>query len=312
MRSLLLIILIASNLLSAPVIKPSLSIKLSNSTVDMVFRKGNLYASLANGEVVSINTNGNVSKKSTLPKKQSSIGGLTTQKACSVDLSNDGKTIAIAGEDGSIYLQSSGRLTKSTFSSKAVIRKILFAADDTLVVALLSSEIVKFDITKNKVVATISIGTSSLSDMSISGDKNTMYVATEAGNVTVIDTKSLKIIGKYQGGNVDNIYKLDTQGQLTLTAGQDRRAILYNKNGKILHRWNGSFLIYAAGLSPSGKTAVLALDENNHITIVNTASGETEYIGKAHNATLNRVVFINENTFASCADENKIFIWRIK
>ncbi len=188
----------------------------------------------------------------------------------------------------------------------------VFATNNIVILALISGDVVRFDLAANKITASISTGTSSISDMSISEDGKVVYVGGESGIVSVMDAKDLRIFARYQGGNVDNIYKLDTKNSFVLTAGQDRRAILYNKNGKVARRWDGSFLIYSAALSPSAKSAALTLDEQNNITVVDTGTGTVRAVAKGHFSTLNRIVFFDENSFASCADENKIYIWRTK
>lgn len=311
MRVVLIAIFLANYLFAVVTVVPKI-ITLDDVPSDMVNKAGAIYASLSNGEIVSIDANRRVKKLLILPKAQNYNGEKVNQRALSVALSSSAKLIAVASDSGGIYIFNGKNIIKTAFNTKTVIRKIAFVSEDTILVALLSSEIVKFDLKTNKIVSVVSTGTSALSDMAISPDLKIAYSAGEAGIVTLINTETMQITSRFQGGNVDNIYRLDSQNFLTITAGQDRRSVLYGKNGTILKRWDGSFLIYAAALSPNGSRAAIAMDEQNNITVVNTIDGSVKYIAKGHTTSLNRIVFLSEDTFASCADENKIYIWRIK
>lgn len=202
-------------------------------------------------------------------------------------------------------------MTKTSFPTKSVVKKIALLSDTQVMVALLSNEVVFFDLKTNKILKTISGGTSPLSDMALSSNHQVAAIAGEAGIVSLIDTNHATIIKQLKGGNVDNIYKIDLQNGSLITAGQDRRAIIYTLDGKSYLRFDGTFLIYTAALSPSAGRAAVTLDEQNIITIFDTAKRQKIATAKGHNATLNRIIFMDENRFVSCADENKILFWEL-
>jgi len=297
--------------LYAGVISPKVSVKTSSAVLDFVVRGGDIWAGTANGEALRINPKGKIVSSIALPAMEDSWGEKRKQKIMSIDLSSDTKTLIVAGEDGWLYTIGERKITKTAYSTKTVVKKIAFISDTKIMLALLSNEVVFFDLKTNRIVKTLSGGTSPLSDMAISKDKKTALIAGEAGIVSVIDTGLMKITRRIQGGNVDNIYKVDLHNNRVITAGQDRRAILYTLDGKSFIRFEGSFLIYTAALSPSAGIMAAAMDEENLISVFNTLKRQKIATAKGHSATLNRIVFIDEKRFVSCADENKILFWEL-
>lgn len=310
MKLLVAIILVSLNVI-AGVITPKISVKTSAPVVDFVIYKDTVWAGTANGEVLQISTKGKLLSKVTLQPLVNYWGEKVAQRVMSLDVASDGKTVILAAEDGFLYLIREGQMTKTSFSTKSVVKKIALLSDTQVMVALLSNEVVFFDLKTNKILKTINGGTSPLSDMALSSDHKIAAIAGEAGIVSLIDTNRATIIKQLKGGNVDNIYKIDLQNGSLITAGQDRRAIIYTLDGKSYLRFDGTFLIYTVALSPSAGRAAVTLDEQNIITIFDTAKRQKIATAKGHNATLNRIVFMDENRFVSCADENKILFWEL-
>jgi WD40 repeat protein len=305
-----ILMLTSSNLLAA-VITPQISLETSAPVFDFVIRQGHVWAGTANGEVLQINRDAKLISKISLPAIPNHWGEKVAPRIMSLDVSSDQKMIVFAAEDGVLYRIHEGKVVKTGFSTKAVIKKIALLSESKVLIALLSNEIIFFDLQQNKVLSTLSGGSSPLSDMAVSSDKKRAAVAGEAGIVTLIDTASEKISKQLKGGNVDNIYKIDFKNDFVITAGQDRRAIVYALDGKIVQRFDGTFLIYSVALSPSGSIAAAALDELNAISVFDVAKHQKIALAEGHQSTLNRIDFIDEKHFVSCADENKILFWEL-
>lgn len=296
---------------SAGVISPKITVKTSSPVLDFVIRDHTVWAATAEGKALQINAKGKIVSTIVLPKTLNAWNEKTAQKVMSIDLSLDGETVIMAGEDGCLYVSKGGKISKTSFSTKTVIKKIAFVSENRVLLALLSNEVVFFDLQSNKILKVLSGGTSPLSDMALSPDRKVAAIAGEAGIVSLIDTAGGKIIKHLKGGNVDNIYKIDLQNRSIITGGQDRRCIIYTLEGKSYVRFNGTFLIYAVALSPSAARAACALDEENTITLFDIAKRQKIATAIGHNATLNRIAFMDERTFVSCADENKILFWEL-
>lgn len=292
-------------------IHPAKSVKTSSPVLDFVVHGKTVMAGTENGEILRMDDKGKILSTFTLKASKSAYGDVTVPRVMSLDVSADGTTTAIASEEGKIYLLRGKELKATSYTTPAVIKKVFFVSDTRLMIALLSNEIVWFDLPSDSVLKTLSIGTSPLSDLAISKDRKTAVTAGEAGVVAVLDTAGMKVIRKISGGNVDNVYKLDLQNDKIATAGQDRRAIVYTVDGKRYVRYNGTFLIYAVALSPSASVLAAAMDEENVITLFDTKTHRLIDRAVGHQSTLNRIGFIDERHFVSSADENKILFWEL-
>lgn len=311
MRYFFASIWIFSITLAAGVITPKLSINTSAPILDFVVRNDTVWAASSDGKVLEITPKGKIGSKIKLEPMINARGETSVQKVMSIDISPNGKILIVAGENGRLYTAEEGKIRKTSFSTKTIIKKIAFISDTRLLLALLNSEVVIFDLETDKVVKTLNIDSSPLSDMTLSNDRKTAAVAGEAGIVSLIDTQNGTITRRLKGGNVDNIYKLDLQNGRVITAGQDRRIIVYTVDNRIIARFDGTFLIYAAALSPSGKRGAAAVDEENTIAVLDIDKRQKIASAKGHVATLNRILFLNEKRFVSCADENKILFWEL-
>lgn len=309
MRFVWLFLLFAISL-SAGDIKPISQIKTDAPILDMSAVGGKLFACSAKGDVYELDKK--LKKLYSLPIIETPYGDKRAQKAFSVDVSPSFQTIAVAAEDGSLYVAKNGKLAKTSFFTYSVIKKVLLINDNLALISMVSSEVVLFDIGKNRVLYSAQVSTSPLSDVALSKDKKTAAIVGEAGVVYIFDIMSGKTKVAYKNVNLDNIYKLDYQNSLILTAGQDRKATLVTDKGVIKARFAAKFLIYAVALSPSGSKAAVAVDEQNNISIFDTLIKKEISVAKGHTATLNKIIFKSENEMVSSADENKILVWRIK
>ncbi len=312
MRYTAALLIFVSTLILASEIKPQKTVRIDSAATDMVLSGANLYLSTAKGDVLEIAQGNKPKKICSLPHIITPSGEKKAQKALTVDALAQLKIVATAGEDGALYICKNSQANKSAFHTDSVIKKVLFLSDTKVLIGLVSSQLVLFDIAANKAAYSLQVGSSPLSDMAASEDKKTVAIVGEAGNVYLFDAVSGKIKKVYKNVNLDNIYKVDYKKGVLLTAGQDRRATLMTDYGAVKTRFDGEFLIYAAGLSPSASRAAIAATERNDIAVYDTNTKSLLAVAKGHNATLNRIVFLNETSFASCADEEKILIWGIK
>ena len=304
-------LLLCTVLMWGGTIAPIKRVKTSSPVLDLVVRDGKVYAGTDKGEIVQIDSRGKIVSSVSLKPFKNAWGETTVPKVMSLDLSPDGQMVAAASEEGRIYLFRGRSAEPTSFETRTVIKKIAFVSNTKLMIALLSNEIVWFDLKSDAVLKTISAGTSPLSDMAVSTDRKTAVTAGEAGTVTVLDTEKMKIVRVVHGGNVDNVYKLDLQNDRIVTAGQDRRVIVYTLDGKSYVRYNGTFLVYSAALSPSASTMAAAMDESNTISFYNVKNRRLIAKASGHLATLNRIAFIDEKRIVSSADENQILYWEL-
>ncbi|MDO9208649.1 MAG: hypothetical protein Q7T91_10415, partial [Sulfuricurvum sp.] len=146
----------------AGIITPKISVKTSAPVVDFVIYNNTVWAGTANGEVLQISTKGKILSKVTLKPLVNSWGEKVAQRVMSLDVTSDGKTVIAAAEDGFLYTIYEDKVSKTSFSTKSVVKKVVLLSDTRVIVALLSNEVVFFDLKANKILKTISGGTSPL------------------------------------------------------------------------------------------------------------------------------------------------------
>ena len=149
----------------------------------------------------------------------------------------------------------------------------------------------------NKSKTRIQVSQSKFSDFALNESKTEIIIADESGNLSVHNTKDGSFIKEFSGQNLDNVFQVDTKNGVIITAGQDRRAVVYNTKYKSSYYKIAPFLIYSVGLSPSGKIAGFASDENNNVTVFNTSTKSSLGVYGGNKMTLTNILFINEKDF---------------
>jgi WD40 repeat protein len=150
------------------------------------------------------------------------------------------------------------------------------------------------------------------SDFSLSEDKSEVVIADESGELKICNTKNGKITKILKDQNLDNVFQVDYKNSIIVTAGQDRRCVIYAVEFNSAYYKKSNFLIYSAGLSPSGKLAGYASDEDNNVTIFNTITQKIIGVYSGNRMTLTNIVFHGEKQFFSASDSNIINLYEIK
>ena len=127
----------------------------------------------------------------------------------------------------------------------------------------------------------------------------------------MLDSKSFEVLKTFKNQNLDNVFQADIKGNLILTAGQDRRAAVYNIDTNSAYYKEFSFLIYSVALRPSTNLGAVASDEENNVTIFNTKTKENLYKLFLNKATLSNILFLNENELFVASDDKEINYYKI-
>jgi outer membrane protein assembly factor BamB len=282
-------------------------IKTSGNLLDIIIDNNKIYFSTSNGKIGYIESN-KVKDVISLPKIRSFTGEMIEPKVFSIDKIGD--TIVVASEGNNLYTIKNKKLTKLNISTNTLIKKAKFIDKDRVFVALLSNEIILYNITTNKIIYKSQLIGSTFSDFALNEDKSKVVVANESGDIPLISTSNGKIIKTLKSVNLDNIYKISFRNNIIATAGQDRKTTIYNLSNNSIYRLEAEFLVYACALSD--RFVAYSYDEDNKIAVAEINSKSNRYILKGHNATINNIMFIDNNRLISIADEPKIIIWSIK
>jgi WD40 repeat protein len=314
MRYILISLLFIINI-NADILKPTFIYEGSGGVTDLVYKDFKLYAGTVEGIVDIYDTKEKKLIESIkVPNIKDFVGDEISSKIYSIDIIGNKMMIASQGKMGyrRVHIYENNKLNKViSVENQYTIAKAKFVDEDNLLIALLSNEIILYNIKDKKAIYRVQVSASKFSSFALNEKKDELILADESGELSLINIKDGKIIKIFKGQNVDNIFQVDYKNNIFITAGQDRRTAIYYKNTKNPYYKNASFLIYSAALSPSGKIGAYASDESNNVTLFNTETKADLYKLGFHKATLSNILFIDEKELFTASDDNHINYWRL-
>ena len=300
-----------------PVLAPVLEIVVNGTSRDMVLRDKELLIGTDAG-MLQVYDYEKKAFTSTIALSQIKdfVGDMISPRVFSVDkmegryllLSDSGK-----GGYSNLWMHENNVTTQliSAEDKKAVI-KVRFINKDHVLLGFLSNEAALFDIKSKKEIYRVQLSESKFSDFTLNEGKTQAVFACESGVLNIIDTRNGEVLNVLKSVNVDNVYKVDFKQGIVSAAGQDRRGAIYDVMMGTGEYIEGSFLIYATGLSPSAKKVAFAMDEQNNISIYNSGTKTKIAELKGQKSTLNTIIFKDENILFSSSDDNTVMMWRLK
>ncbi len=296
-------------------LKPDFSLKASGNVQAMVHHKDLLYTATSNSSVEIFDlTIKALVRKIEIPYIKDFMGDKIPSKIYSLDVNNEKIVFISEGKKGyrDLWLENNGTLNKIIdINQKWFMRKVMFVDDTHVLIALLSNELILYDIAAKKVLYNKQISASSFSDFMLSEDKKTYATTDESGMVHLVETQSAAIIKTLEGQNLDKVYQLDYKQGVILTAGQDRRCVVYERDGSASYM-EFHFLLYSCALSPNASLSAVAYDEENDILIFKTHTKTKKYNLVGQDATLTQILFLDETHVAASSDSDTINFWTLK
>lgn len=301
--------------INAKDLNPSKSLIASGGVSDLVLVENKLFVATTAStiDIFDISTDEKIDSIK-LPKIKDFIGDTIDSKIYSVDVLNDSVLILSQGEQGgrNLGIYKNGQMQNIIDDSQRMfIGRAKFLDENHIIYALLSNQIYLYDIQNKKILKEIQISQSKFSNFKLTKDKSKFIVSDESGVITMLDSKSFEVLKTFKNQNLDNVFQADIKGNLILTAGQDRRAAVYNIDTNSAYYKEFSFLIYSVALSPSTNLAAVASDEENNVTIFNTKTKENLYKLFLNKATLSNILFLNENELFVASDDKEINYYKI-
>ncbi len=315
MKPILMLCFTAVVLLAVENLKPDFSLKASGNVQAMVHNKDLLYTATSNSsvEIFSLTTK-TLTRKIEIPYIKDFMGDKIPSKIYSLDVHHDQIVFISEGQKGyrNLWLEKNGTLRKIIdVNQKWFMRKVMFVDATHVLIALLSNELILYNIATKKVRYNKQMSASSFSDFMLSEDKKTYATTDESGIVHVVETQSAAITKTLEGQNLDKVYQLDYKKGVILTAGQDRRCVVYENDGSASYM-EFHFLLYSCALSPDASLSAVAYDEENDILIFKTHTKTKKYNLVGQDATLTQILFLDETHVAASSDSNTINFWTLK
>lgn len=302
--------------LNANEIKPLFQYEASGAVTELIVKENKLYASTdaSSIDIFNIQTKQKVSTI-LFPKIKDFMGDIVNSKIYSIDILKDKILSVSQGEKGgrNLTIYENGKFNTIISDKKRMfIAKAKFLDKNRIIFSLLSNELYIYDIKSKKKVLKVDVSLSKFSDFVLNENKKSVIIADESGILKMLNTDNLQVIKEFKNQNLDNVFQVDTKNNIIATAGQDRRAVIYNELNNNAQYINAPFLIYSVGLSPSGKKVGIAYDEENNVLIFDTKSKIKKFMLVENLAIISKILFINEKELFISSDDKKINYYKIK
>jgi len=309
-----IISLFISHLFALETISPVKSFETTGTVQSMVYVKNKLYAGTNNGtvEIFDIEKNQKI-KSIKIPSIKDFMGDEIAAKIYSIDVIDDKILIVSQGMRGyrNIFIVENDSLVKVIdIDQKMFIQKASFVSADLIVFGLLSNQLGLYNIKTKKQLYLKQISHSSFSHFMLSEDKKTVAHTDESGKVRILDVTTADELEKSRAVNLDKVYQLDFKKGVILTAGQDRKSVVYS--GSNSYSLDFDFLLYACALSLDAKRGAIAYNEQNEILIFDIKNQKYLYNLSAQEATLTQILFINEKELFVSSDSQIINYYKLQ
>ena len=316
MKNLIFYFVLSLSLWATPTLSQVESIEINGTAKDMVLDGNHLVIATDMGhiEVYDIVKKEKI-KEISIPDVKDFMGDIMPARIMSTDIIH-GKYLLLSdsGKGGysNLYVYDGNLTQLLSAKDKEAIIKARFIDETHILLGYLSNEVALLDIMTKKEIYRVQLSESKFSDFALNEDKTQAVFSCESGILSVVETKTGKVLKELKGQNLDNVYKVDFKNGMVSGAGQDQRGSLYDVASGKGDYIKGHFLIYATALSPSASKVAFAMDEKNNISIYNTSSKSKIALLKGQKSTLNVIIFKDENRLYSASDDSTIMVWDLK
>ena len=316
MRIFLTLLLLISSLYSAKIKMPIAEFHADGAVNDIIYKDAKLYVATSVGAVNIFDVKSHkIIQTIKVSKIKNFLGDLENAKIYSVDVLGDKILLLSQGRQGyrEVSIYENSKLTKVIATAdKLAIAKAKFIDNDNILLALLSNDIISYNLTNKKENWITQASQSKFSNFALNEDKTEVVIADESGNLHIYNTQKATLIKTLSGQNLDNVFAVDFKNNTIATAGKDRRTVIYDLTSNLAYYKSSNFLIYGVGLSPSAALAAYASDEKNDVTVFKTSTKSNIATFGGNKMTLTKILFINENEFFVASDDNTINMYKIK
>ena len=314
MKTLLLIFLVFFSFIHAKKIYPTFKLESVGFVNDFIVHKSTIYVANDAGTVDVFDlVTGKMTNQIILDVVVTKMNDLQSAIVLSVDYLN-GKLLIVSKGGGSyrnVWIYENFQLKKIIGEDKKLtIKEARFINDEKIILGTFSSEIILHDIGEKYNLYTKHVTQSTLGDITLSEDKKRLIMSDESGEIRVLDVRTSKVLQVHASQNVDNVYHVAHAKNVIITAGQDRRVAVYQKNKDAYHI-KSDFLVYCVGISPSAKMGIYSSGEESNLQLFDIKTEKKLDILVGHQALLNQIKFINEHELFSSDRSPYIYYWRL-
>ncbi len=295
---------------------PVASFEASGFVTDLVHVDSKLYSATDAScvDIFDIKTK-KIIQKITVDKIKDFMGDVIDSKIYSVDVVGKKIMILSQAKKGArrVHIYENDKLELIIpYTEKLFIGRAKFIDENTILLALLSNDLISYDIKKKKRNWELQVSGSKFSYFALNEDKTEVIIADESGDLKLHKTKDGSFIKAMRGQNLDNVFQVAMKKNIIATAGQDRRVVIYDIKRNTAYYKTAKFLVYSVGLSPSGKLVGYSSDEENNVNIFKTSTKTKVGTYGGNIGTLTNILFLNEKEFFVSSDSTTINMYKVK
>ena len=298
-------------------LRPIQKTMIKAAVLDMVIGNGRIYIATDASKVVILNTDLHLVGEIKVRKIKDFMGTLNDADIYSVDVV-DGKILFLAqAEDGysELFVSDGNKTTKVLDKSKMLYAKAAKYVDtEHALLALMSDEVILYDIPHQKVVKRVKFGEYFYSVMAMDKDRRHFVIGDEGGEVIVGEAPSLKRLKLFENINKDKILSIDINKNLIAAGSRaDKTLAIYDwqeNSHKVVK--NPDFFIYVVGLSPNNHYVVYGDNDKYILKVLDIDNMEQKYELAGHKNIVNVVRFIDKDTIITGSETGEILKWRLK
>ncbi|MBE0495055.1 MAG: PQQ-binding-like beta-propeller repeat protein [Campylobacterales bacterium] len=317
MKRFIFLWLVGLGVLCAQPLTPYKMLEAHGNVLDLVVHEGKVIASTDAGTIEWFDVqSGAWEKEVRFAPIKDFMGTAMAAKVYSVDVLGKGEMVLATVQGPTsyreVYVIAHGEKERVIGAQEGMmIKKAKFISPKRILLGLMSNELVLFDVETKKILYQFQLSQSHFSDFALNENKTLVVSSDESGEVHLVDVATGEVLQTYKGGNVDNVYKVDMKKERIITAGQDRRGIVYERTTGAFARFDAEFLLYACALSPSAALGAWAFTEDNAIAVFDIKSKARRFLLEGQRSTMNTIVFVDEKTLVSGSDDKTILLWRL-
>ncbi|MRI59034.1 MAG: hypothetical protein C6H99_05965 [Epsilonproteobacteria bacterium] len=316
MKKILALILVALSLFGVD-LKPIQEAKIEGAVLDMVLGDGKIFIATDASRVLVLDQNFSIQKEIKVRQIKDFMGELNNADIYSIDYVNGTILYLAQAEDGysELFLYRDGKKINVLDKSKMMYAKAAkFVDEKRAVLALMSDEVVLYDLEAKKVLKKAKAGEYFYSVMSMDPDRKYIAIGDEGGEVVVIDPKTLQKVKAFKDINKDKILSIYINDNLVAAGSRaDKTLALYDIiSGATKVVKNPDFFIYVTGLSPDNALVVYGDNEKYILKVLDTNSLSLRYRLVGHKNIVNVVRFEDEKTIITGSETGEIKKWRLK
>ncbi len=314
--SKLLLILLSIGVIQAKMLQPNQSLTCSGGVTDLVVENNKLYIATTGSSVDIFDLKSHKKLNAIkLPQIEDFMGDTIDSKVYSVDVLNGKILIVSQGEQGgrNIDIYENGELTNILSDKRRFfVAKAKFVNKNQILFSLLSNQLYLYDINTKKELYVKQLTQSKFSDFILNEKKETLLTTDESGDIQVVTALDGTITKSLTNQNLDNVFQLDWKNGTIITAGQDRKAVIYNNINSQPYSIKSEFLIYSCGLSPDGSIGAYSSDEENNVTVFNTQTNRNLYKLTSNKMNITKIHFLNNKEVYVASDDKVVNFYKLK